>query len=79
MLHLLYLHWSNIKFQQLSVVQNLFIKNKKNKKKQKTCIFCPRYSETLYLQYDEIERWEEFPLSGSDEMQDLQQVNMEEV
>lgn len=73
MLHLLYLHWSNIKFQQLSVVQNLFIK------KKKPCIFCPRYSETLYLQYDEIERWEEFPLSGSDEMQDLQQVNMEEV
>lgn len=73
MLHLLYLHWSDIKFQQLSVVQNL-----KNKTKN-YCISCPRYSETLYLQYEEIERWEEFPLSGSDEMQDLQQVNMEEV
>lgn len=76
MLHLLYLHWSNIKFQQLSVVQNL---KKKTKTKQKTTAYSVQGTVKHYLQYDEIERWEEFPLSGSDEMQDLQQVNMEEV
>lgn len=52
---------------------------KKKKTKQKTTAYSVQGTVKHYLQYDEIERWEEFPLSGSDEMQDLQQVNMEEV